>query len=83
MGTKVRNNTTQYICTYMNHFKELQYRPRVNHQPLLSLWVKLCVCAYKCYLYTSWINKYSVLKGKKVLLNQDLCQIYNTVLYFG
>lgn len=37
MGTKVRNNTTQYICTYMNHFKELQYRLRVNHQPLLSL----------------------------------------------
>lgn len=43
----------------------------------------LCVCAYHCYLYTSWIIQYSVLKGKEVRFNQNLYQINNTVLYFG
>lgn len=69
------------IFVYRIHFKESQYRPRVNHHHICC--IKLCVCAYDCYLYTSWIIKYSVLEGKEVHFNQDLYQIYNTVLYFG
>lgn len=39
MERKVRNNTTQYICTYMNHLKKSQYRPGVNHHQLCCVFV--------------------------------------------
>lgn len=51
MGTKVRNNTTQYICTYINHFQELQYRPRVNHQ-LCCHFESSCVFVHTNVIYT-------------------------------
>lgn len=41
----------------------------------------LCVCAYHCYLYTSWIIQYSVLKGKiYIKLTTLFCTLGNNYI---